>query len=232
MCLIFFIKFMEIKIDKIIKSKRKSIALEVNDKAELVARVPKRFNPKVLQAFLNSKLDWLKITQQTMRRQLQLSQREFKSGEIFFYLGKKYKLKILKSSGGLCFDGRSFCLSKNRRDQAPELFTVWYKKVALSIFKQRVKFYQQKYNLKINKIKLSSARKRWGSCSSQRNLNFAWRLVMAPLFVIDYIVVHELVHLKYMNHSKRFWCMVENIYPDYKEAEKWLKENSYKLKFF
>ncbi len=220
------------KIDKIIKSKRKSIALEVNDNAELVARVPKRFNKKVLQEFLNSKSQWLKNMQKEMRRQLQLSQRNFKSGETFFYLGKEYRLKIQSNTSSLYLDNNFFYLPKNQKNQAAELFVDWYKQSARNIFTQRVSVYQKKYNFKINKIKLSSARKRWGSCSSQRNLNFAWRLVMAPLFVIDYIVVHELVHLKYMNHSKRFWCMVENIYPDYKEAEKWLKENSYKLKFF
>ena len=78
--------------------------------------------------------------------------------------------------------------------------------------------------LKYDKIIITGAMKRWGSCSSKGNLNFAWRLVMAPIDIIDYVVVHELSHIVHRNHSKRFWEQVETIFPDYKIKRKWLKE--------
>ena len=74
-----------------------------------------------------------------------------------------------------------------------------------------------------NKIYIRDQKTRWGSCSSKGNLNFNWRLIMAPLFIMDYIVVHELAHLVHPNHSRDFWKLVKKIVPDYKEKKEWLK---------
>ncbi|WP_187648529.1 M48 metallopeptidase family protein [Nitrosophilus labii] len=73
--------------------------------------------------------------------------------------------------------------------------------------------------------------RRWGSCSSKKNLNFSYRLIMAPKDVIDYVIIHELSHLTYMNHSKYFWTLVSKRCPNYIEYEKWLKDNSFKTLF-
>lgn len=83
----------------------------------------------------------------------------------------------------------------------------------------------QKFWLKYNSIKITSAKTRWGSCTSKKNLNFSYRLILTTPKVIDYVIVHELAHLKHMNHSKRFWSEVESMMPDYKESEKWLKKH-------
>lgn len=74
-------------------------------------------------------------------------------------------------------------------------------------------------------IKLSEAKARWGSCSTKNNLNFAWRLVMCPLSVIDYVVVHELSHITYKNHSPAFWARVKTVLPTYEDAQEWLRIN-------
>jgi predicted metal-dependent hydrolase len=79
------------------------------------------------------------------------------------------------------------------------------------------------------KLRISSARTRWGSCSRQGTLSFTWRLVMAPEEVIDYVVVHELCHLRHLNHSKAFWGLVEGILPDYKVRRAWLKRHGERL---
>jgi hypothetical protein len=78
-------------------------------------------------------------------------------------------------------------------------------------------------------IRITSAKTRWGSCGSSGSLNFPWRLVMAPLDVIDYVIVHELVHLRIRNHSKRYWEAVKRIMPDYKARLDWLKQNGHRL---
>ncbi|MCH2189035.1 M48 family metallopeptidase, partial [Candidatus Gracilibacteria bacterium] len=101
-----------------------------------------------------------------------------------------------------------------------------YKKEAKEILTRKAAHYAQKHHLAYNSIRITSAKTRWGSCSSKKNLNFSYRLMMTPEFVQDYVVVHELAHLLHMNHSKKFWSQVESMYPDYKQAEKWLKENS------
>lgn len=90
---------------------------------------------------------------------------------------------------------------------------------------ERVKFFVHKFNLSFNTIKITSAKTRWWSCTSKRNLNFSYRLIQTPDSVIDYVIIHELAHLTYMNHSKQFWNEVEKMMPSYKKEEKWLKEN-------
>lgn len=104
-----------------------------------------------------------------------------------------------------------------------------YKKKARVILTERTAYYAEKYNFKYRKIRLSSARCRWGSCSASNNLNFNWKIIFAPIEVLNYLVVHELVHTKHKNHQKKFWKTVEKICPNFKSSRKWLKENSFLL---
>jgi predicted metal-dependent hydrolase len=100
-----------------------------------------------------------------------------------------------------------------------------FHRLAGKIIPERVKYYSELSGLKPAAVKISGARKRWGSCGAKGTLNFAGRLVLAPLSVVDYVVVHELVHLVERNHSKRFWRRVEGIMPDYKVRRHWLRSN-------
>ncbi|MBC8489925.1 MAG: M48 family metallopeptidase [Bacteroidetes bacterium] len=102
----------------------------------------------------------------------------------------------------------------------------WYKLQLLKTITERVCMYSEMTGLIHRSIKITSAKKRFGSCSPNGSLNFSWRLMMAPLNIIDYVVVHELVHIEERNHSKNFWNKVRIILPDYKQSEKWLKDNS------
>lgn len=96
---------------------------------------------------------------------------------------------------------------------------------AVEYIPKRVKFYAEKENFVYNKITIKNLVSRWGSCSTKGNLNFNCLLMLTPDYVIDYIVVHELCHLREMNHSEKFWAEVEKIMPDYQRAELWLKQN-------
>ncbi|MFY9394281.1 MAG: M48 family metallopeptidase, partial [Halanaerobiales bacterium] len=93
-----------------------------------------------------------------------------------------------------------------------------------------VEHYRKKLGVSYNKIFIRDQKTRWGSCSSKGNLNFNWRLIMAPLSIMDYIVVHELVHLIHPNHGRDFLKLVESVIPDYKEKKQWLRINGYRLK--
>lgn len=96
---------------------------------------------------------------------------------------------------------------------------------AVEYIPKRVKYYAEKKNFVYNKITIKNLVSRWGSCSTKGNLNFNCLLMLTPDYVIDYIVVHELCHLREMNHSEKFWAEVEKIMPDYQRAELWLKQN-------
>ena len=221
---------MKIKIDKIIKSKRKTVALEINEQAQLIVRLPFCFSESRLELLLADKISWIKKKQAEMKKKLKITKRNFITGEKFLYLGQEYELRIASSSAALELKD-CFYLSHKYEKSAQAVFRYWYKNMALEKIRERVLYYANKYDFKVNQIKLSSARKRWGSCSSQRNVNFSWRLIMAPLFVLDYVIVHELVHLKHMDHSRRFWNRVGEISPNYLEAKKWLIENGSLLNF-
>ncbi len=103
------------------------------------------------------------------------------------------------------------------------------KKKAKQYIPERVEYFAKKYNKKYNKIRITSARTRWGSCTSAKNLNFSYRLIQADTKAIDYVIVHELAHLKHMNHSKAFWSHVEEMMSDYKYWDQWLKKEGRKL---
>lgn len=100
-----------------------------------------------------------------------------------------------------------------------------YRQAAKEYFPARVSYYEKIIGVTHNVIHIRDQKTRWGSCSSKGNLNFNWRLMLAPPRVLDYVVVHELCHRKEMNHSKAFWNAVETVLPDYKELRKWLRDN-------
>jgi hypothetical protein len=119
------------------------------------------------------------------------------------FLGEEYDLKLIAGKG-LELDG-VFKLGLASQDKAREVFEKWYKQEFRSLIEERVEYYADMFGYKYDKLRISSAKTRWGSCSSNKTLSFVWRLVMAPMEVIDYVVVHELAHLKHMDHSARFW---------------------------
>ena len=104
-----------------------------------------------------------------------------------------------------------------------------YRKAAREYFPKRVSHYARMLGVTYGKISIRDQKTRWGSCSSEGNLSFNWRLILAPPDVLDYVVIHELCHRKEMNHSKEFWALVESLMPEYKERRKWLRENGNNL---
>lgn len=100
-----------------------------------------------------------------------------------------------------------------------------YIEIARDIFTRKAEYYARIMDVTYGRISIREQKTRWGSCSSQGNLNFNWRLILAPEDVLDYVVVHELAHRKEMNHSKAFYAIVESVLPDYRVSRKWLRDN-------
>jgi predicted metal-dependent hydrolase len=222
-----------VDIKKIIHSKRKTIALQVCEDTTLLVRAPFGVGEDVIEKVILKHQKWLENKKkEILARDISFTKKEFVNGEGFLFLGKSYRLKIVEDNGidnKLLFKDSYFYLKgvvKNPR----ETFIGWYKKEAYQKISERVDWYAQKRGFKYNQVKISNAQKRWGSCSHLGNLNFSWRLIMAPMPVIDYVVVHELVHLIEKNHSKSFWNKVRLLLPDYKKQREWLKKNGYLLK--
>ncbi len=213
-------------IDKIIRSKRKSIALVVQTDGQLIIRAPKRATKRQINALIKKHAAWIAKKQaEALEVQENFAPHRFVEGEEFYFLGEKYALRFVENAkSDLILEG-DFQMKSSARENAEGVFERWYKKEARQIFAERVTFYAEEHGFEYAKLKLSSAKRRWGSCSARGNINLTWRLVMTPPEMIDYVVVHELCHLREHNHSKKFWTQVGAIMPEYKSRRKWLKKN-------
>ena len=220
---------MQIEIDKLIRSKRRTIALIIERDGSFTVRAPMRAPRAAIDTFIQQKADWITRTRKKMKSIKPTVERQYFDGEKFLYLGSSFDLKLVEFQKHLLHFDSGFSLRRAAQAKGEQVFTRWYKARALEVISERVKQYSAQYNFTPKQIKISSAKTRWGSCSSNGTLNFTWRLVMAPLDVIDYVVVHELAHLRVKNHSSKFWDVVESIYPEYKKQRKWLRENGEKL---
>lgn len=220
----------EIRIDKLIRSKRRTIALEIARDATLIVRAPFRTPLDFIEKVVFKKRFWIKGKQEFVQdRCKKIAPKEFVSGEGFLYLGNMYKLELVDTSDMPIAFNNGFQISRKYLDVAKEILIGWYKAQAYQKISERVGWYSYLSGLKYNKIKITDAQRRWGSCSAKGNLNFSWRLIMAPLRVIDYVVVHELAHIEKKNHSKDFWNKLKIMMPDYEQHKDWLKENRHLL---
>lgn len=158
------------------------------------------------------------------------SSREYVSGEGFLYLGRTYRLRIAEDANNqLALKDGYFIISHSRLKQASQLFKAFYKEKGTIKLTERVAYYKEKMGVQINSIRLLELKNRWASCTADGNLNFHWKCVMAPLTIIDYIVVHELAHLIHKNHTDAFWNVVDKIIPDYRKRIEWLRVNGASL---
>jgi predicted metal-dependent hydrolase len=215
----------------VIHSRRKTIALIIGRDGKLVVRAPYHATQAQILAFIEQKAGWIHRKQsESLQRLAQTAARQFISGESFLYLGNAHPLEIVdRSHTPLSLENGQFIITKTALPRAREVFIAWYKKQALQVFEERATIFASRYHLIYQQIKITSARTRWGSCSSSSTLSFTWRLVMAPLPVIDYVIVHELAHLVEKNHSSKFWSRVAAMMSDYAKYVKWLKANGYQL---
>ena len=223
---------MEYEIEKVIKSNRKTFCIEIDDYGKIILRIPKNSSKLEIERFLNKHKKWIyKKLKVIEKREIELYPKKFIEGEMFLFLGNFYKLKIVKNQKGkIMLNNNEMNISDKYKTDIRKVIIEFYKKKAFEIISDRVNFYSKKYGYDYNKIKITSANKRFGSCTNKGNLNFTFRLIMVPIEVIDYVVVHELVHLVDKTHKKSFYEKVEKILPDYKKRIKWLNDNSYLLK--
>ncbi len=169
---------------QVIRTNRKTLALEIKEDLIVRARIPLHITDKQLQEFVDRHKDW--ILKKHQKAQEEIAKRQ----DIARPLPSKEELEKI-----------------------------------LSLIASRVRHYEKIMDLSCNKITIRNQKTRWGSCSSKGNLNFNYRLAYMPPEILDYVVVHELAHLRHMNHSQEFWAVVEDFLPDYKRRRQWLKEH-------
>lgn len=217
---------MSIPIDNIIHSKRKTVSLIIQPDGKLTVRAPQRMPEDQIREFVRSHENWIRKNQTRVKASTPPPKKYFTDGEFFLYLGKEYPLAIVSHQRlALILSDSKFQLANSNLPIARLMFSNWYKTQARKVISVRVDFLTKQNNFVHGKIRISSARTRWGSCSSSGTLSFTWRLVMAPPEIVDYVVLHELVHTQIKNHSKSFWLGLGEILPEYKQRVQWLKQN-------
>jgi predicted metal-dependent hydrolase len=215
------------------KKRRKTISLHIKEDGRIIVHAPCRTPESEIEEFVKRKQSWVSQKLMESAKKVKPVEKKFLSGEEFFYLGERFPLEIQDQPPGeppLRLSFGKFVLSENRVEEARDLFVRWYKKEAKDKLAKRVDYYSNKFHLFPKGIKITSAKSRWGSCSRDNRLCLSWRIMMAPLNIVDYVLTHELVHVKEKNHSRRFWNHLESIIPDSKKHRRWLAEHENQLR--
>jgi len=230
---------------EVIRTDRKTLGISLDKDKKLTVRSPKKAEDEWIKKVLKKKTSWIldKLSEVDKIKPAP-KPKEFLSGEKLPYLGRRYRLKVrpddeINSVEVKLYHGKfiincpstTYNNDSERIEKIRESLIEWYREHAKRKIKERVEKYKEQLDVEPNNVVIKKQKKRWGSCSSKDNLNFNWKIIMAPMTIVDYLVVHELTHLKHNNHSKEFWKTVESIIPDYEERLKWLKINGRQMDF-
>lgn len=215
---------MSVNVSRLIRSKRRTIALIVERDGSVTVRAPLRMSTAAIDEFVQKHSKWVAKKQLEMQSVQPEQPRKYEAGEQFLFLGQPFPLELIKGDQPKLVLDDSFKLSLAGRGNAELLFRNWYRKQAAKLIRERVAYFAKQFKLDIKSVRITSARTRWGSCSPKGTLSFSWRLLMTPPDVIDYVVVHELAHTIHHNHSTRFWDLVEKWMPDFRERRKQLRQ--------
>jgi predicted metal-dependent hydrolase len=219
-----------VPIDQLVRSRRRTVSLEIDPSGKLIVRAPLHATQAEIEALVAGKHNWIQDKQhQAIARRLESPQKQFQPGEKFLFLGKVYPMKVVQHQAEPLVLNGAFLLAARQREKARAVFENWYRQQAAQVIKPRTSDLAEQNGFQFQIIRINGAKTRWGSCGPKGSLNFSWRLVMAPPEIIDYVIIHELVHLRVRNHSKRYWAAVNQIMPDFKQRRAWLQKNGYQL---
>lgn len=212
---------------ELIRSKRRTLAIVIDSEGKCSVRAPLQARLSDIEGFVQEKTAWILQKQQQYAAVQKKRQFLAADGIQLNVLDKRYTLRLADVKE-VQENGAVLLCPQRDSQQALEK---WLRGQALLILQERTAFFAEQMGVTYKNVKLSSAAKRWGSCSTKGNLNFSWRLVFYPSAVLDYVVVHELSHIGNMNHSCRFWRRVASILPDYQVRQRYLHEHSYILQW-
>ncbi len=209
------------------KKRKRTVALSVEPELSLRIIAPLGIKTADVEKIVRRRASWIiRKLADVKECRGQLPPREFVSGEAIPFWGKQYQLRVTRNQREETkaeIVGRTFIvniqdawLSGNDLKQEIRFeIALWYKKQARIKLNNRTAYWSKKLKLNIKKLMVANPSKRWGSCDSHNNIRLNWRIVMAPITLVDYVIVHELCHTRHKNHSKAFWQLLGNVMPDY-----------------
>ncbi len=215
---------------------RKTLAIKVEAAGKVTVIVPNQTSHEIIIEKVKSKAPWIiKKLDYFNNIEQQNKPKSFLDDDVFMYLGQDYRLRLemistLAKPEINIESGKVLIRTPTTDKKKLQMAMIdWYREKANEKIRERINFFQPQIPKKPNRVVIKEQKKRWGSCSSKDNLNFNWKIIMAPTSVIDYIVVHELCHLVFLNHSKEFWNILATILPDYRDRKVWLDKNGFRL---
>ena len=256
--------------DRIIRSRRKTISLEITGDGEFLVRAPLRAPEEEILRFVADKQDWiekkLSLTNRNIGRAHEITAAE---GSRIPFLGQLIRLELhdrktmqltetaslqeraMTLNGGFEENDSSVLYLPSPRmrsagisfveETIPEdvlcmqnqnLLKQWYKKQASAILKARTEYYAARMGLSLDRVRISSARTNWGSCNAQHGINYTWLLITLSFYEIDYVIVHELSHIRHRDHSPAFYAEIAKVLPDYERRIKTMKADQWVLEIF
>ncbi|MDD5069449.1 MAG: SprT family zinc-dependent metalloprotease [Candidatus Omnitrophica bacterium] len=218
--------------------RRKTLTITINADNSIVVKASKTLPQQRIDKFIKDKLQWIKkAIFFNSNEKTPYKPKDFIEGEKFLYLGKEYPFLIdQKAKNNVIFEDNALRLRVSKACKFPKKYIEkrlidWYKLNSHRIFLERISFYEKMLNITISDLRVKTLKRTWGNCSKKGEISISWKLLMAPLEIIDYIIVHELCHLIHHNHSSSFWREVEKVMPEYKKHKRWLRVNENILKF-
>ena len=220
-----------------VSARARRLRLVIRPGSGLEVVVPRGAPLTAHEPFLREKQRWILATLDRMAKAATVAAPELLvDGRALPFAGRELRL-ALRTVGPpgryrvtLSGDVLTLTLPAGDQEMARTALSLWYRKQAHGIFEERLRLANQRYGLTYGRVSVKEQKSRWGSCSKLGNLNFNWRLLLAPLPVLDYVVVHELCHLKEMNHGPRFWKLVALGCPDYAVHRRWLRQHGHELR--
>ncbi|MGB4659415.1 MAG: SprT family zinc-dependent metalloprotease [Mobilitalea sp.] len=216
--------------------KRKTIAISINPYGKIELEVPRETTQEVITKAVEQKWDWIMKRTKEMKERLEGPQtKAYDMGEVFLYLGKSYPILIFEDSEigkdyvELTEDQLHIYVKSKEEERIKQALKRFYYQKCKTLVNQCIKLHQSKFKTKPRSVSISESQSTWGTCDSKYQMTFNWKLAMAPLEVIDYVVVHEMCHMVHLNHDRSFWRLVGSFLPDYEHKQNWLALSSWKM---
>jgi len=210
-------------------TRRKTVAITVNPDMSVAVAVPKGTRRTLIARKVTQKARWIVHQQERLRRNGRVASKSFVSGESFRYLGRQYQLKVIEAPGapslprarmsrGLLVVTVSRGLEAHPRSEAVrEALVTWYRDHAETHIQPLVDKFSARLGVPVRSVELREMKTRWGSGGTDGRLRFNWRIVMAPKRLLEYVVAHELCHVRFHDHSREFWRLMSRVMPDYEQ---------------
>ena len=218
------------------RPRRRTACVQVSPDNQVTIIVPANLSQAKIADIIRRKTPWI-IKKMKFNDAVRhpVKPKEYVSGEAFSYLGRNYRLKVLhgKPRPVELKNGRFFVhvqsSGNERENHIRGVLTAWYKSHALDKLADRARLYADRVGVSYRAVRVKDLKSRWGSCTMAGDIHFTWHIIMAPMRIVDYVVVHELCHRAHHNHSPAFWRLLGRILPDYRAHKEWLRINGPRL---